>query len=64
MGISRSELITAILKAQDNLDVEYYDLLEIYKSSFKDDSNNYKFTKEFIVTDGNLINYIHRALLT
>ena len=64
MGISRSELISAILNAQDNLDDEYYELFEIYKSSFQDDIINSKFTKEFIVTDGKLINYIHRVLTT
>lgn len=62
MGISRSELITAILNAQDNLDKEYFDLVEIYKDSFQDDFTNYHFEKEFVVNDINLIDYISRVL--
>ncbi len=62
MGISRSDLITAIINAQDNFDDEYYKLFELYKNAFNSDIKNHEFTKEFMVEDLDLIQYINAVI--
>lgn len=62
MGISRSDLIAAIINAQDNLDDEYYKLFKLYKNSFNNDIKNNEFTKEFIIDDMDLIQYINNVI--
>mgnify|MGYP006873019833 CR=1 FL=1 len=63
MSIKRSDLITALINAQDNFDVEYYELFKMYKDALNNDAINLKYTSEFIIDNDNLLRYINKSII-